>query len=158
MKYTLTYLTAPYRRLTVDFDQDIVSIGRAVENDMVIEEPHVSGFHARLVQREGRVFIEDLGSTNGSFVNGKRVKTPVQLTQGDVVQFGTRTQVTFTPQGDLEDRTVVAAPSELPDQIDPQMKAAPKPERPIPLWAFIMVIGMGLLCVAISVILLVIIL
>jgi pSer/pThr/pTyr-binding forkhead associated (FHA) protein len=156
MKYTLTYLTDPYRGLTIDFDQNIVSVGRAAENDMVIEEPHVSGFHARLVQRDGRVFIEDLGSTNGTFVNGKRVRQPMQLTTGDVLQFGTRTQVSFTPQGDLEDRTVVAPPSALPDYIEPE--AAPKPERPIPLWAFILVLGMSLLCIAISVILLVIIL
>jgi pSer/pThr/pTyr-binding forkhead associated (FHA) protein len=156
MKYNLRYLTDPYLGLMVDFDQNIVSVGRAVENDMVIEEPHVSGFHARLVQRDGRVFIEDLGSTNGTFVNGKRVKTPMQLTQGSVVQFGTRTQVTFTLQGDLEDRTVVAVPSALPDYVEPE--TAPKSERLIPIWALFLVLGLGLSCVVISVILLVIIL
>jgi pSer/pThr/pTyr-binding forkhead associated (FHA) protein len=158
MKFKLTFLTEPYQGMTVDFDQDVVSAGRAAENDMVVEEPHVSGYHTRFVQRHGRVFIEDLGSTNGTFVNGKRVKTPVQLTDGDVLQFGTRTRVSYTPKGDLEDRTVVAAPSARSDDARPQAEPLSRPVRSIPLWAFLAVLGMGLLFVAISVILLVILL
>ncbi len=158
MNFKLTYLTEPYQGLTVDFDQAVISVGRAAENDMVVEEPHISGFHARFVQRDGRVFIEDLGSTNGTFVNGKRVKTPMQLTTGDVLQFGTRVQLSFNPQGDLEDRTVVAAPSALPDYVESHAETPSQPERPIPLWAFLLVLGVGLLFIAVSVILLVILL
>ncbi len=148
MKYKLTYLTDPYRGLTVDFDQNVISAGRAAENDLVVEEPHISGFHARLVQRDGRVFVEDLGSTNGTFVNGKRVKSPVQLTPGAVVQLGTQTQISFMPQGNQEVHTVVAAPAELPDYIDPKTEAQPKPKRDFPLWIVIALAGAGLLCVA----------
>lgn len=157
MKYRLTYLTDPYRGLTIDFDLNIISVGRAAENDMVVDEPHVSGFHARFVQREGRVFIEDLSSTNGTFVNGKRLKSPLQLTAGAIVQFGTNTRVSFLPQGTQEDRTVVAAPSDLPDYANPQAEDPSEPRDKFPLWIILLVLGAGLLCVtAIAILLLIV--
>ena len=51
--------------------------------------------HARLFRRGLELFVEDLGSRNGTFVNGKQVTTPVRLRRGDRVQFGeTVTEVT----------------------------------------------------------------
>ncbi len=67
---------------------DAIRIGRAVENDIVITSRRVSREHAR-VQREGRrAVLVDLGSTNGTYLNGERVLAPVELRDGDSVSIG----------------------------------------------------------------------
>lgn len=66
----------------------VVTIGRAVECDIVITSKRVSREHAR-VRREGwRVILEDLGSTNGTFLNDERVLEPVELRDEDRVRLG----------------------------------------------------------------------
>lgn len=69
-----------------------VSIGRSPENGLVIDNPAVSHYHARVFQEEGRLMIEDFGSLNGTFVNGQRVKM-VMLKPGDSVLVGKHTIV-----------------------------------------------------------------
>ena len=48
----------------------------------------VSQLHARLYRRDGRMWVEDLGSTNGTYVNSKRLTSPLSLRRGDRVQVG----------------------------------------------------------------------
>ena len=69
-----------------------VSIGRSPENGIVIDNPAVSHFHARVFNEEGRLMLEDFGSLNGTFVNGQRVKM-VTLKAGDAVGIGKHTIV-----------------------------------------------------------------
>jgi pSer/pThr/pTyr-binding forkhead associated (FHA) protein len=69
-----------------------VSIGRSPENGLVIDNPAVSHYHARVFQEEGRLMLEDFGSLNGTFVNGQRVKM-VTLKAGDSVMVGKHTIV-----------------------------------------------------------------
>jgi len=61
------------------------TIGRDVVNDFCIDNPGVSRFQARIVKHEGHFFLLDEGSSNGTFVNGKRV-TQVQLSDADEIQ------------------------------------------------------------------------
>lgn len=65
-----------------------IVIGRSSELEMVLVEDMVSRKHARIVVTDGNIFLEDLGSTNGSFVNGERI-TKAQLSEGDRVLIGT---------------------------------------------------------------------
>ena len=65
-------------------------IGRSRENELVLDEDQVSGHHALMFYWEGVVWMEDLGSTNGVFVNGKRV-TKKTLQPGDVIKIGLTT-------------------------------------------------------------------
>lgn len=64
-----------------------VSIGRSPDNGLVIDNPAVSHYHARVFNEEGRLMLEDFGSMNGTFVNGQRVKM-VSLKPGDSVVIG----------------------------------------------------------------------
>jgi pSer/pThr/pTyr-binding forkhead associated (FHA) protein len=69
-----------------------VSIGRSPENAIMIDNPAVSHFHARVFNEDGRLMLEDFGSLNGTFVNGQRVKM-VMLKAGDSVGIGKHTIV-----------------------------------------------------------------
>lgn len=74
-------------------------IGRAVENEIVILEKRASREHAA-IRREGRKFLlEDLGSTNGTFLNGERLQTAVQLRDGDQVKIGEVVFLFHDPEG-----------------------------------------------------------
>ncbi len=71
----------------VQLTKDRSSLGRRPYNDIVIDNLAVSGEHAFLQMADGRVTLEDLGSTNGTYVNGKPVTTQV-LTHDDVIEIG----------------------------------------------------------------------
>jgi hypothetical protein len=63
-------------------------IGRALACDVTIEDSYASGRHARLYDRDGHVYVEDMNSTNGTYVNGARMTTQQELRPGDLVRIG----------------------------------------------------------------------
>jgi pSer/pThr/pTyr-binding forkhead associated (FHA) protein len=66
-----------------------VTIGRAAGCGIALaDDTFVSQLHARLFVRDGALFVEDLGSTNGTYVNRKRVGAPVAVGRGDRIQVG----------------------------------------------------------------------
>jgi pSer/pThr/pTyr-binding forkhead associated (FHA) protein len=67
---------------------DVVVLGRSDETDFVIDDPYASEFHLRLVSQENGMMLHDLGSTNGTYVNGRRVSAPTELKRGDTIQVG----------------------------------------------------------------------
>jgi predicted component of type VI protein secretion system len=66
-----------------------LTIGRRAACEIALRDDSVSGRHARLRRRSGQWEVEDLGSTNGTFVNGRRVDGPQPLRPGDVIGVGT---------------------------------------------------------------------
>jgi pSer/pThr/pTyr-binding forkhead associated (FHA) protein len=66
----------------------VVNVGRADFNDIVLAEPSVSTTHAKLQRREGLWVITDLGSTNGTFVEGEPVEGETDLAPGTTIRFG----------------------------------------------------------------------
>jgi pSer/pThr/pTyr-binding forkhead associated (FHA) protein len=69
-----------------------IQIGRLPDNDIVLDDPRVSGHHARLVIVPGfQMLIEDMGSSNGTFLNSadRRVTSPTPITESDTLYFGT---------------------------------------------------------------------
>lgn len=67
---------------------DHVAIGSAPGNALVMSDPTVSRRHAEILRRKDRLFLSDLGTTNGTFVNGDRISAPVELRDGDLIRFG----------------------------------------------------------------------
>ncbi|GIU98811.1 MAG: hypothetical protein KatS3mg014_0427 [Actinomycetota bacterium] len=65
-----------------------LEIGRAESCQVRLEDAYASLHHARLQQRDGVWTIEDLGSTNGTYVNDRRISAPVEVRAGDVVRIG----------------------------------------------------------------------
>lgn len=81
---TLTDPTGREHPLT----DDVTTIGRAVENEIVITSKRVSREHVHLRREGWRVLLEDQNSTNGTFLNGERVLAPRELRDGDQIQVG----------------------------------------------------------------------
>jgi hypothetical protein len=65
-----------------------LSIGRSKEADVQIEDRYASSIHARLFSREGRHFVEDMKSTNGTLLHGGALHGEAELVDGDKVQIG----------------------------------------------------------------------
>jgi pSer/pThr/pTyr-binding forkhead associated (FHA) protein len=64
-------------------------LGREADSaDLVLDDPGVSRRHARVLPENGGVIVEDLGSSNGTYVNGRRISGPVEVGAGDEVQLG----------------------------------------------------------------------
>lgn len=62
-------------------------IGREVECQIALNSGHISRYHAKVTQTPAGVMVEDLRSTNGTFINGRRISSPQMLTLGDEVRF-----------------------------------------------------------------------
>ncbi|HEX8959770.1 MAG TPA: FHA domain-containing protein [Solirubrobacterales bacterium] len=65
-----------------------LSIGRSAEADLRIEDRYASGVHARIFSRDGRAYIEDMNSTNGTLLNDASLHGEAELIDGDVVRIG----------------------------------------------------------------------
>jgi pSer/pThr/pTyr-binding forkhead associated (FHA) protein len=65
-----------------------LSIGRSAEADVRIEDRYASGVHARIFARDGRTWIEDMNSTNGTLLNDATLKGEAELIDGDTVRIG----------------------------------------------------------------------
>jgi pSer/pThr/pTyr-binding forkhead associated (FHA) protein len=68
-----------------------LTIGRRVECEIVLQDDAVSGRHARIAWDTDTWQVEDLSSTNGTFVNGRRVTRPTRLKSGDALRVGNAT-------------------------------------------------------------------
>ncbi len=103
------------------------TIGRSSNNDIMIDDPEVSRRHARIL-RQGIAFqIVDWGSTNGTFVNGRRVTSPTPLQDGDSVELGESVSMIFwqtdanippVPQKPIERQSQQSKQNEIETQLD----------------------------------------
>lgn len=66
-----------------------ITIGRKSDNSIVLSDQHVSGNHAKIMVRSNGLFIEDLNSTNGTYLNGNRIKGKVKLMNKNEIKIGT---------------------------------------------------------------------
>ena len=76
-------------------DKAEVSIGRDNSSDIAVLDPEISRRHARFIVKTDGVYIEDLGSTNGTFLNGVRLSAPKRLANGDLITLAENTAMSF---------------------------------------------------------------
>ncbi len=86
-KARLISIASPDRR-EYQLNKSTITIGSHRSNDLVIDDTTVSRRHATITHKSGRFELEDLGSTNGTFVNGGRLRAPIALSRGDEIKFG----------------------------------------------------------------------
>jgi len=136
-------------RLTVYFPEESptthefvghrLAVGRLSDNDVQLDEGSVSSRHAEIVVDEGAAVLRDLGSTNGTFLNGEQVVGEASLREGDEIYFGSVRTVFMEPVAVMADAPVYAmaeaAPAAeasgygVPENFRP-LSPFPKPAKP----------------------------
>jgi pSer/pThr/pTyr-binding forkhead associated (FHA) protein len=66
----------------------VIMIGRGADCQLILDDDYVSTRHARVVSGESGIYVEDMGSTNGTYVNGQRITAPTTITLSDSVRIG----------------------------------------------------------------------
>ncbi len=99
------HLTDPTGREHL-LNRDKTIIGRAVENDIVITSKRVSREHTQVRRVGWRTFVEDMGSTNGTYLNNERIGEAQQLRDGDQIQVGDVLFTFFDPDVTYQDTPV----------------------------------------------------
>jgi len=85
---TLVVTQGSLKGTTISLGQAPILIGRAPECTLVLEDDYASGRHARLSLQQGTWMVEDLGSTNGTFLGRNRVQAPTPISPGAPVRIG----------------------------------------------------------------------
>jgi hypothetical protein len=100
--FRLIVRRGPQPNQIYELNKGIITIGRDITNDIVINDPEVSRHHCRLTQGGGGYTVEDLGSTNGTFANGQRLTGAQPLNHGDMLGMGET--VTLAYEGTVDAR------------------------------------------------------
>jgi hypothetical protein len=106
---TIREIRPDHSSRTIAFDGRPLTIGRAADNGVVLRDGRASRHHARIDGRRGSLVLSDLGSTNGSFVNDRRIDS-IALGEGDRIRVGTTTLLIETiaaPTPETEDSHLV---------------------------------------------------
>ncbi len=123
----------------IDLALEQLTIGRSSTNDFPITDPEISRKHARLVKQGTTYAIEDLGSTNGTFVNERRISGLTPLHDGDIIEFGEAITLLYKAESTLpiniptqpyfpqEPALAVSEPVKIAPDAEP---APPQPKAP----------------------------
>ena len=88
VRFQLIVRRGPQPNQSYEITQELTTLGRDITNDIVINDRETSRHHLRLLRSGDSITLEDLGSTNGTFVNGKRVSGVTPLQNGDMIGLG----------------------------------------------------------------------
>ncbi len=78
---------ADHKGRTYELAEEL-TVGRAGGCQITLDDTYVSQLHARVFRRDGQFYVEDLGSTNGTYLNRKKVTAPIAIRKGDRLQIG----------------------------------------------------------------------
>jgi pSer/pThr/pTyr-binding forkhead associated (FHA) protein len=156
-EYTLIITDADGASVTHSFSDQTIAVGRKA-GDIVLPDPSVSSQHAEFTYRDGELSLTDLNSSNGTYVDGKRIEGTVLLQEGSLVRFGHCLVKVDDIEGEEADKTSmltaeqmaevrakmagmsapaaqpVAAPVPTPAPRQPEPVYRPEPERREPVY------------------------
>ena len=131
--FRLIVRRGPQPNQIYELTKDTITIGRDITNDITINDPEVSRHHSRMTLQGSGYVIEDLGSTNGTFVNGQRLTGARPLSPGETIGLGET--VTLAHESTAFASAPAAAPPPQQQQMAPPQQqvapqAAPSPYAP----------------------------
>jgi hypothetical protein len=129
--------SGPTPGVTFPLEGDQLIIGRDSSNGVAINDAEISRKHSRLSFQGGKYVLEDLGSTNGTFVNGQRLAGPVVLKPGDVVSLGEQIVLMYDAIN-MDPGATIASPRAVARMTPPpiqQQPVAPVYTAPPPVYS-----------------------
>jgi len=110
----------------LDFDKTEVTIGRVQGNDIILPKGNVSKRHSRIVLKDNRFIVVDLKSTNGTYVNGRKITSPLVVKAGDKIYIGDFIITLEEPAGAGASPSAAGAMSSPPMPPSPMSAAQPQ--------------------------------
>ena len=134
--FRLVVRRGPQPNQAFEVSKDVTTLGRDISNDIVLNDRETSRHHLRLMRSGDTLTIEDLGSTNGTFVNGKRISGVTPLQNGDMIGLG-ETVTLALESVDAGGQAPASVPSNLGDLLPPSMPSpadtpVPEPQAQVP--------------------------
>jgi type III secretion system (T3SS) inner membrane Yop/YscD-like protein len=126
-RYRLIIKQGPVPGKVFEIAKQVITLGRDVKSDFVVNDAEVSRSHTRLTVQSDGCLAEDLGSTNGTYINGQRITGAKMIRPGDVLGLGETVLIDFVFVPDAE-ATLIAPPLDIPPE--PVTPAMPFPARP----------------------------
>jgi pSer/pThr/pTyr-binding forkhead associated (FHA) protein len=141
-QYRLVVRQGPNPGQIFELTTSEILIGRDIANDIVINDAEVSRKHARMILEGGRYKIEDLDSTNGTYIDGQRLIGPHLLAIGEIIMFGDNVGMIFDGEPGTADVTVQspvelgmtpvsAIPAPVESFVPPKPQALPEVNVPL---------------------------
>jgi len=127
-QYQLVMHSGPTPGKTFPLEGDVITIGREAGNGIVINDAEVSRKHSQLTFQGGKYVLTDIGSTNGTFVNGQRITGQHVLSAGEVISLGEQINLLFEALAQVDPNATMLSASAGRAPV-----AAPKPVAPAPV-------------------------
>jgi len=131
--FRLVVRRGPQPNQIYELKQDSLSLGRDIKNDIVINDPEVSRHHLQITRTADGYTIEDMGSTNGTFMGGQRINSPRALNHGDLIGLGETVtlqyeRVRLAPA--YGEAAAPYAPPQAQQPVQPSPYAPPQAQQP----------------------------
>jgi pSer/pThr/pTyr-binding forkhead associated (FHA) protein len=130
-RYRLEVVKGFEEGVVFPLEKEQITLGRAEDNDISIPVAEVSRNHAVLTRVDEGFMIKDLGSTNGTFIDRKKIGGKYLLSAGDTVMLGDAVHLVFKAEGDMDDTLAATPPAPLrvPEAPDTKPAAEAQAER-----------------------------
>jgi pSer/pThr/pTyr-binding forkhead associated (FHA) protein len=127
-QYQLVMHSGPTPGKTFPMEGDVLTIGREAGNQIVINDAEVSRKHTQFVLQGGKYVVTDLGSTNGTFVNGQRVTSQHVLQPGEVISLGEQITLLFEAITVVDPNATMLSAGKPPAAARSAPRSRPQPE------------------------------
>jgi len=130
-KIHLIMQTGPNVGKSYELKQEKISLGRDVSNDIVINDPEISRRHAQLKFQSNGYTIEDLGSTNGTFIDGQKLIGPHILVNQETINLGENVSLVYQSTAIDSESTVIGRPptTQKPQESPDTYRVPPSEQR-----------------------------
>ena len=127
-QYQLVMHSGPTPGKTFPLEGDVLTIGREASNQIAINDAEISRKHSQLVLQGGKYVLTDLGSTNGTFVNGQRVTGQHVLQPGEVISLGEQINLLFESVTVNDPNATMLSAGKASARPAPRPQAQPMPQ------------------------------